>query len=471
VRIVLEESHVAVTGTFKRFGSTDQVVSRLIAAGARSAGRSRTPEVDVVVWGRSNGNRRVPSGGTRDVPKMVRQLRRRGLPVLDEAQLVELLERGVITVDEEGLAPRGAERLSGLLGQARSLLDGAPSSGTWTEIVRLVESCEVGERGALVDYLAPQLARWRAVEPHARWSPAASDPLRAGLPAAFFDQLPWGMVRVAHPRWVYDAIEDRGARRLELAEFVGMAGLDPSPTDALALFGSSALSGLRGLDLTSMPVGSIAWEKVAERAAWGKLESLTLEGLDAEARASLERSGLFHGVRRVCMRSRYPYDIDGFARTLASEVFDEVEEVVVEGLHAFEGLARALRASGALPSLETLTLASTDGSVPLNGGDDAIRLVLERVERLRIVCGFAHPWFITHLCAQVFDGLEVLDLSGFGYTSHERGDGLMQVRRMLQARLPGSVLVSSLERIELGRLATAPLVDRLWADGVGVEGW
>ncbi len=210
MRIELEESHVAVTGTFKRFGSTEQVVSRLIAAGALSAGRGRTPQVTVVVWGRSHANTRVPSGGTANVPKMVKQLRLRGLPILNEEQLVELLAEGSVTVDAEGLASRGEERLSGLLGQARSLLDGTPSSQTWSAIVRLVEACDVGERGALVDYLSPQLARWRAVAPHDQWVLPVDDPLRVGLPRVFFDQVPVGTVRVAYPRWIYDALEGRG---------------------------------------------------------------------------------------------------------------------------------------------------------------------------------------------------------------------------------------------------------------------
>ncbi len=107
----------------------------------------------------------------------------------------------------------------------------------------------------------------------------------------------------------------------------------------------------------------------------------------------------------------------------------------------------------------------------LTDDEDALALVARSVERLRLVCRSVSDLAVKRVCARVLCGLPVLGVSGLGCHTHAVPSELMQLRRLMQTHVPGSVLAGSLERVALGMLATAALVDRLWADGIGVEGW
>lgn len=90
----------------------------------------------------------------------------RGINLLTEEEVHALMRGEDIDVDRAG--KRGERSVDELLGQARGLLDRPMSPAIWTELVALLDACQLSQQEVLVNYLEPQLERWERPDVRAR---------------------------------------------------------------------------------------------------------------------------------------------------------------------------------------------------------------------------------------------------------------------------------------------------------------
>ena len=295
-----------------------------------------------------------------------------------------------------------------------------------------------------------------------------SDDLRVNLPPEFFTGLARGALRVAHPRWLFAAIEGADPR-LRLTSHLRTLGLGVAQISSLLT--RRTLGSVRLLDLSAVAVDDLDWRAIAARASLPSLVALRIDPLGLTARRALEEADLFAGVRRLCVRTRRHGDLDAIAKTLASPMFRGVEEVVTSSSYDFEGLARALYVPGALPSLTTWEAASRTAE-EMWTDSHAFDHVRGRVARMRLVLPSRGPSMLRTLSRMSFAGLRELDLSGLMPRLDEGSHPGSRANAVSIAakHLPGSALARSVPRLMLGDLRTPALVATLERDGVEVTG-
>jgi hypothetical protein len=89
-----------------------------------------------------------------------------GINLLTEEEVHALMRGEEVDVDRAG--KRGERSVDELLGQARGLLDRPMSPAIWTELVALLDACQLSQQEVLVNYLEPQLGRWERPDVRAR---------------------------------------------------------------------------------------------------------------------------------------------------------------------------------------------------------------------------------------------------------------------------------------------------------------
>lgn len=452
MKIELKGQHIVVVGAFKHFSSADALCSSLGRAGAASARRNIVQESTLIVEGKAQKTYTPNSN--------VLQGKARGLPILDEEQARELIEKGFIELEEEGHLAEGEDDAGGLIGDARALLDGAPTSATWSGIIALVDSCADDQLEMLVDYLEPQLERWQ-IDRHARWVPAAKDSVRALAKSDFFRWLQRGSLRVAPPHWVARAIE-ADSPRLRLVDTISLRELKVGGSQALKLMGRESLTNLRHLDLHDSKMTKTFWKKAPLLPSFQGLKSLRVSTFTADFADLIKDAPEQPNLERIALNYGYGAKERGFKGLLSSPIARQVKTVSIDDPDVVDPIFWA-REEGGLPHLEEIEICTYELPRPL-GWVLAHEDLAEHVSRVSIVAADEYTDAYLHqLIALEYQDIDELDLTGINAESRLLGREAKIAAHREQALtlLPNSNMVKTVKRLRLGDLWSAELAEAL----------
>jgi hypothetical protein len=447
----LSGSRFVIGGTFNRPLSKRVLRERLVAAGA-TVGTTVTTQTTAVILGE-----------TEWMTDLEGRARRLGLPILDEAQALELLANGSITLAEDA-APDAP--LDALIGEARSLLDGEPSARTWDAIVALLDRCAPAHERALVDYLEPALDRWR-VPRDARYDfKGASSDFRGRNWAM---GCPSGYLRVFPLHWITAALQDGNHERFRLARALVLPRTELSNANVERLLGLDTLAHVTYLDLRGYgpkPSGRVL-AALARAPMFANLEELRLQAFEntharaldlgsperlrhlrLDLRAGAMDDAAVDALTRsswVAGLTEFTHDLYGYSVLVGAPDLRPIEGLERVTLWNNNWLDLYLDYVDTTPRAGTLALAGEVSSVDPARTRELLRLPV--------------------------DLAPCLDLSSLRVSSSGMTDGNWRNRSMnavFLKHLPGSAFGASFESIRLGHWFTPARAEALTAHGLTV---
>lgn len=205
--------------------------------------------------------------------------RARGLIIIDEDQLQELVEHGELELDDSPTIARDFD-FGRAISELRSALDGPPTSGVWTDILEIFERCEPDRLEHLVAYAEPFLNRWDALSLPA-WEPPREHDLLEHETPEWRACLPTSELRVAPPGWLLE-----------------MAHASYSPKHSI----------VRALNLEGMRINSTIGQRILENPHLQKITWLNLGGRNKFTKtfyAKLRKQELARSITELWL---YTYD-------------------------------------------------------------------------------------------------------------------------------------------------------------------
>ena len=318
MRVTIQGTVFCVAGFFNGFQSRREIEDALREAGGDiTAGVSNT--TNVLVWDFG-------------VTHRVQEAKTRGLPILNEAQLMQLLADGSIDVAFEApsLEGRGAS-LDALLGEARGLLANPPSEDLWGALVELLGQCVPEHTEALVEYVDAHIRRW-----HER------------------DQ----MLCVVPDDWIVSMIQGTDSPLYKLVRWLDLSAQRMSITHAKRLFGCARLTQVRRIDFPhEKKLSKAAFAAVAKNAAFESVRVLIFGKLFEGAAQGLGAGEALRHVHTVGSRVSWEYkgaELRAFKDILESEALSQVDRLSCVGPYSFMGQGDVLQVGDALGGIKHL---------------------------------------------------------------------------------------------------------------------
>lgn len=270
--IPLKGSTFCVLGRFSSYRSA-QAVGDALALGGGGFSRRLLLKTTAMIYGGDEST------------NMTNRAAARGLPVLNEADLLNLLEHGQVEVDHE--PPReagGSDSLDVLLGEVRGVLANAPSREVWAGLVEILNRCSPEQMEPLVDYIQAHIARW---------TPRAQ--LYCELPKSWFPAMSEGISSPA----------------LRLVRWIDMERTAWLTTSLKRFFGCADLTHVHRIDFPrkkEMTRGAFA--HIAKDPKFKTVRALSFERIGPGIGAGLDAGDALSHVRAVGLRGRYHYGRD-----------------------------------------------------------------------------------------------------------------------------------------------------------------
>jgi hypothetical protein len=241
-RIELEGASIACAGRLRRISWRE--ATRRIEAGGGEASDAMRASLTCFVEGVGAG-----SEATR--------ARARGVLAITEAQLMVLLEHGLVEWEEaEPFADKASFDAS--VAELRAIFGAAPNAHGWTRCLEIVEGCEAERLDDLLHYLHPFIAGWDKAKMGA-WICDDKHPLMQHAPKdIWLESLPHDELRVAPPRWVYELVQGQHHPKHAIARALSLDSFKLNGALAKNVLASPHLRALRYLDLgraNAYPVG------------------------------------------------------------------------------------------------------------------------------------------------------------------------------------------------------------------------
>lgn len=280
MRITIEGTVFCVVGFFSYFQNTRAVEDALRELGGVIT-KSVARKTQVLIW---------EAGYTLKVD----DAKARGLPILNEAQVQQLLADGVLDVEFEtpSLEGQGAS-LDALLGEARGILATPPSPLVWTQIVDLLTQCSPDYVEALVEYIGAHIDRW-----HER------DHMLCILPKA----------------WIVSMGEGVNSPMYRIVRWVDLTEARLSITAAKNLFGCADLTSTRRIDFPrEKKLSKAVFSVISKSPKFKTVRVLIFGKMFTGAATGLTAGDALHGVHTVGSRHSWRCSESDF--TLLREVF------------------------------------------------------------------------------------------------------------------------------------------------------
>jgi hypothetical protein len=277
----------------------------------------------------------------------------RGIPIITERQLVRLLAGEDVDIEPK---PRevGSASLEKLIGDARSTLDGHPTQAMWEGVLRLADSCAPDDLPALIDFLAPQVARWES-RPHEymqvdRYTYGCKD-----APQRWYQFMPAGELRVAPHTWTVEMAAGNDSPKFALAHAIHTRDMDLTGTMFGKLLGCASLTHLRDLDLDENKVSKTFWKKLRTAPSTRTLERLCFSRLDAKTAAGIHGEHHLESLRTLGYQSHYTVKDDVLHDFLRADAWEHVERFHIRNYDYRPALV-GIEDAEVLPNLKVLRL-------------------------------------------------------------------------------------------------------------------
>ncbi len=192
--ITLKNKSFYIAGKF-RSGSHNEIMERFNQKGAHITS-TISAQLDGFVAGISCKAQR-------------NRARSRGVPILNEAEMLELLKHGEVTISQKDTI-ESTFNMSEAISELRGLFDGPPSSETWTRCLEIVEECDPEQHAELVHYMEHFIQNWDMSE-GIRWTPVNHPPkhdtLLVGVNTMEWSYSnPTSELRTAPPMWIVEML-------------------------------------------------------------------------------------------------------------------------------------------------------------------------------------------------------------------------------------------------------------------------
>lgn len=260
----------------------------------------------------------------------------RGVPILRERELGELLEHGVVEIGfETPSAPGGDSAFDELLGETRSVLALPPTAERWGELVELIDRCEPARLDVLVDYISDHVDSW-----------SARTQLLCAPPNSWIVAMARG--------------EDSPAFRLLRRMDLSMS--EVNTTGFKKIVALESLEHVRWLDMSSRKaLTKTAFRALAKSPMASNLEHLMLGDIDFEQANVLGGVDTLASLRSVGALSVYDFAPEhvGFGDFFRSTCAANVERLALRSF-GFDAILPYIEDPTALPSLCHIEVDTTD---------------------------------------------------------------------------------------------------------------
>jgi hypothetical protein len=189
----------------------------------------------------------------------VTKARARGVPIINEAQLIELLTKGFVEWEEvDPFATKAT--FDECIAELRAIFNATPSSEGWTRCLEIVEGCDPERIEDLLSYATPFVAAWDGAE-MGKWEPPDKHPLLTNIPKYWREGLPEDEVRAAPPCWLFEIIRGKHHPKHALARVLNLEGLKLNGSLGSNVLSNPHLHNLRVLNLGIQNTFSISFYK------------------------------------------------------------------------------------------------------------------------------------------------------------------------------------------------------------------
>ena len=334
----IEGKKFCITGKLEHYTRT--TAQRAIMQAGGLIAKSVGPQTDFLVVGQRAGSK-------------LNKARTLGIPVIEEADLEAFLAGAVVDVDED-IVVSGDASVRDLIGEARSALDGKPTSRTWNTIIGLIDACAPDQLGALVDFLEPQVERWQ-VPPDAQWRPDKGTHLVEDAPSGWADRIPKGDLRVAPWRWIVEMINKHDSPKHRLIHVIHTNGMRMTSTAAAAILERDQLTKLRHYDVGDTKLTKTFWRKLRTLPSTCSLERFAFSHIDDKAVVGVHGDHHLQNLRELFIDVSYNTRDRALAALVTSDMLTGLKSLGYHGMLR-DDMAAALDDPTVLPNLENLTV-------------------------------------------------------------------------------------------------------------------
>lgn len=233
IKLAISGSIFAAGGRF-RHGRTKHQIARLVEAAGGEFLDQISARADCFIAGSH-------ARGKLD------RARARGLIIIDEDQLQELVELGEIEIDDSPTIDQDFD-FGRAVSELRSALDGPPTSGAWTDILEIFERCDPARVEHLVAYAKPFLDRWDtlALPP---WDPPREHDLMEHETPEWRACLPTDELRVAPPGWLLEMARESYSPKHSIVRALNLEGMRINSTIGQRILDNPHLQQITWLNL------------------------------------------------------------------------------------------------------------------------------------------------------------------------------------------------------------------------------
>lgn len=318
MKITLEGTTFCITGEFALFRVLHDLEAAIVYRGG-SITATVQPHTQVLVYSGYDNTK-------------VDQARMQGIPLLNEAQMMRLLEEGWIEVAfVRPSLVQGECAFNPLIAEARSVLAEAPSTSTVQQLAELIERCEPETMPVLVRYLQDHTSTWTPLE-QLLWQ----------LPDSWMTSVIGGEDTVA-----YQLIRRLNLRRMALKN-----------SEYKALFACSNFTHVQRIDFHDFKdVTKGALQMCSRQETMRSVQTLSLGSFKSNAFEGWEAQGSLRNVRALKLRF---LDHSGLTHKTAQRIWgssrmNSIEHLELNDCFQLYGL-QELGTPACFPSLTCLTL-------------------------------------------------------------------------------------------------------------------
>ena len=285
-----------------------------------------------------------------------------GIPVIDEAQLITLVEKGVLELESALDMPEGDASIDELLGEVRSIVPHSRKSETWDRICDLVEHCVPEQQEYLVNYIDDYIGRW---------------PLE--------DQL----LCLAPHDWLLQMMNEQESCKYRLVRSIDLFGEKHSATAAIKALKRESLVNLRSLNLhVSKNLSSTIFKKIHTLPS---CENLVELGFGTVQKKHLDAIAEGEGLKSVTRFIWSDNDIYLYGKETYNEVVELIRKPFFERIERFA--FRGRKSSELLDHLDDevrerfsrMSCLDYSGQRSING--HSLEKILEVMQPERVVLG------------------------------------------------------------------------------------
>ena len=335
----IEGKVFCVAGIMMHYDTHDEAHEAIKAAGGEVS-KSIGARTDVLVLGTSTWAQE-------------QKAKTRGIPIITEDQLVRLLAGEHVDIERKAKKV-GSASLEKLIGDARSTLDGHPTQTMWENVLRLADACAPDELPALIDFLAPQVARWESL-PREHWEIGTHTYGCKDAPQRWYQFMPSAELRVAPHTWTVEMVAGDDSPKFALVHAVHTRDMDLTGTMLGKLLGCASLTHLRDLDLDENKVSKTFWKKLRTAPSTKTLERFCFSRLDAKTAAGIHGEHHLESLRTLGYQSHYTVKDAALHDFLRADAWEHVERFHIRNYDYRPALV-GIEDAEVLPNLKVLRL-------------------------------------------------------------------------------------------------------------------